>query len=87
MAQRAVDLETRLLEMIQQYYYAEEPPYLAGGTLHIVLDDCNVRDVDLDSCEWFACEEGDVSAQLIVGELRKLTVEERDKIVRELCKR
>lgn len=58
-------------------YYVNNP---SGGSLHIVLDDGNTEDSNLDFCILYALEEGDYSAVVIGGFLLAMTEDEREEL-------
>ncbi len=73
----------------------ELPNCAVGGPLHIVTDDLNVRDSDLDFCEaeladHWSIQRSEPSDQeriravcrALIGELRKLTLRQRLKALR-----
>jgi len=71
----------KCLELARAYYAAGN---LAGGVLHIVLDDGNVEDAHIDFCEELARDEAAQSkmALEIIALLRKMSMAERLRLYR-----
>lgn len=75
------DLDPRLVAAMDdlQGYYSVKP---AWGAVHIVLDDGNVSDADVDFCIQWAKENDDVWGQEIAELLRQVSPEQRMKLHR-----
>lgn len=67
-----------LMELVWDYYDGHP----SGGSLHIVLDDGNTRDSDVDWCAGYACGKDDDAGMKIADELRLLTEKDRDYVYR-----
>lgn len=52
--------------------------HAAGGSLHIVLEDDNVSDQDVEYCRRFAQEQGDREGELLAQILLRMSEEERE---------
>ena len=57
--------------------YLETHP--AGGSLHIVLDDGNNSDKDIEFCIRWAMERGDIAGEFIGKRLLDVAYEDREK--------
>ncbi len=73
-----------VLPMARAYMY--EPGHGAGGSLHTVLGDCNVRDADVDFCARWAEEQGDADGVALARLLRRMSKTQRLKLT-SLCER
>lgn len=58
-------------------YYRQHP---AWGALHIVLDDGNVLDRDVEFCIKYAAENGDAEGERLARILLKMSVTQRAKL-------
>jgi len=70
MSFRTILVKDNLLEMISEYYAL--PGNEAGGPCHIVLDDFNVRDRNLEFCLKACKEENDLMGIAIIENLMLL---------------
>ena len=61
-------------------YYADDNP--CGGTLHILFDDGNFRDSDVEHCITYALEKEDLNGFMLAMAFRGLTVDERAEVLR-----
>lgn len=68
-----------LLSLIKDYYITDG----AGGTCHIILDDGNYRNCDVEACLRYSKEENDFWGETIATLLLDFTEEEREEIVEE----
>ena len=71
-----------VMPMVRAYY--AEPENVCGGSLHIVLDDCNVRDSDVEFCIEYAKERGDRAGVLLGEILRRMSKTQRLKIAQKI---
>lgn len=62
--------------------YVAKPENSVGGSLHIVLDDLNCDDADVEWCERFALEQGDEEGARLARVLRSMSYTQRMKIAR-----
>ena len=69
-----------MLPVLKQYY--ELPGNSVGGSLHIVLEDGNVKNKHVDSCIEDAHECGDMAGYYIGKLLRLMSFTQRTKIIR-----
>lgn len=69
-----------IIQKAKAYY--KKPGNSVGGRLHIVLDDGNIRDSDIEWCINYAKEQNDVDAVEIGNLLLKASKTERRKIIR-----
>jgi len=60
--------------------YRDKPENSVGGSLHIVLEDCNVKDSDVLSCRQDAVERGDTDGVALADILLKMSKTQRSKI-------
>lgn len=67
-----------VLPIVKEYY--SKPGNGAGGSLHIVLDDFNVRDSDVLFCLNYAKERNDTDGVSIAELLIKMSKTQRKKI-------
>jgi hypothetical protein len=67
-----------VLPLVREYY-AE---HMAGGTLHIVLDDGNVDDSDVQFCLEYAQREGDEAGVRLAAILLRMSKTQRLKLYR-----
>jgi hypothetical protein len=75
----APGVEAILSALILAYY--EKPENVVGGNLHIVLDDFNIRDGDIDFCLKQAEDNGDGDGVLIARLLLALSPDARRRVV------
>ena len=57
--------------------YHNRPENAAWGSLHIVLDDGNVRDSDVEFCIGWAADRGDVEGEVLARILRTMSKTQR----------
>lgn len=69
----------QLIEAAKAYYLM--PGNAAGGSLHIVLDDCNIEDNDIKWCIDYANFNGDNEGVLLAKMLLKASLDQRRKLV------
>jgi hypothetical protein len=69
-----------LLERYAEYMSRDEN--IVGGSLHIMTDDGNLKDSDVDFCMKHAEEVGDTDGAWIAKEMLKLSESQRDKLIR-----
>lgn len=62
--------------------YVRRPGNVAGGCLHIVLDDFNTTDQDLRFCLDYAREHDDPDGEALAWAMLALSVPERDAVAR-----
>lgn len=67
-----------VLPIVRAYY--AKPGNLAGGSLHIVLDDGNVGDDCVEFCEKEATERGDDDGVALARILRRMSKTQRHKL-------
>lgn len=67
-----------VLPLIQDYY--AKPENGVGGSLHIVLEDCNVSDDDVESCIKWAINEGDEEGERLARILLRMSKTQRRKL-------
>ena len=63
--------------------YVAKPENATGGSLHIVLEDDNVDDDNVEFCEGWAEREGDKDGVKLARALRLMTKTQRSKIARK----
>lgn len=66
-----------LQKLIERYDAADD----GGGPLHIVLEDCNVRDDDLEYSHVRACEEANELARIIAAAMFRRAPDERRQLM------
>ena len=77
----AVDaLIPRLLD-----YYRAEVRNACGGSLHIVVDDGNLGDADIEFCRREASAADDVAGVELADALQLLSIDERDELFNRYC--
>ena len=64
-------------------YYAVNP---CGGNLHIVLDDGNLRNSDLQWCAGYACGQADELGNDIANLMLTMTMKQRKRVYRNYAK-
>ena len=62
--------------------YLSKRENTCGGSLHIVLDDGNIKDSDITFCRGYAEDKGDSEGVILCDLLIKLTKTQRRKLVR-----
>ena len=67
-----------VMPLVREYY--SNPENACGGSLHIVLDDGNVKDDDVLFCLEYAKEKGDVDGIKLAGILLHMSKTQRNKI-------
>ncbi len=67
-------------EAMSEYY--SMPNNGAGGRLHLVLDDLNVRNSDLEFCEKLCLKEGDWLGLKIIEFLQMFPEQDRKRLIR-----
>ena len=67
-----------VLPLVRAYY--AKPGNLAGGSLHILLDDGNVDDSSVEFCEKVAVERGDEDGVALARILRRMSKTQRKKL-------
>lgn len=65
-----------VLALCQAYANENE----CGGNLHIILDDGNLENCNLDWCSGYCCAKGDQNGQDICNFLRFMKMEDRERI-------
>lgn len=67
------------IELVERFaaYFRENP---AWGSLHVVLDDKNLKDVDVDYCIEYAIQKGDREGEQLGIILRQMTKSQRFRI-------
>lgn len=73
-----------VLKTVREYY--SKPGNEAGGSLHVVLDDGNVRDSDVLFCISYAKEAGDTDGKSLAEILFKMSKTQRMKIYKNYSK-
>lgn len=66
--------------MLRDYY--EMPGHTNGGAVHIVIEDDNVHDDDVEHCYEYAREEGDGAGMAVALALLQLSRTQRLKVAR-----
>lgn len=66
------------LPLVRRYYAL--PGNSAGGSLHVVLEDCNVDDRSIDVCNWWAVRHKDHAGQALALVLRRMSKTQRRKL-------
>lgn len=61
-------------------YYTWDLGHRAGGSLHIVLEDQNLRDSDVRFCLWWAVEHGDLPGFMLALLLLQMSQTQREKV-------
>lgn len=69
-----------VLPLVQAYYAKEGNS--VGGSLHIVLSDCNVSDDDVEFCRKGALERGDEDGVCLAELLARMSKTQRLKLAR-----
>lgn len=69
--------DEELQRLIEEYDAVSD----GGDPLHIVLEDCNVRDVDLEYCHVSACSLGNDLARRIVAAMYRREPDERRRLM------
>lgn len=69
-----------LVTHIMAYY--QRPDCGVGGALHIVLEDGNVDNADVDFCIQYAREQGDAEGERLALILRQMSRTQRTKLYR-----
>lgn len=69
-----------VLPLVNWWY--RQPGNSCGGTLHIVLDDCNVDDEDVQFCVDVAHERGNWDGVVLAGMLLQMSPTQRRKLHR-----
>ena len=74
-----MDAKPTIPDVIDRFraYHAE---HLTWGSLHIVLDDGNVRDSDVAFCEQWAREHGDEEGEALARILAQMSKTQREKL-------
>ena len=72
-----------VLPLVKQYY--SRPMNGTGGNLHIVLEDGNVEDHDVEFCKKQCLERNDEEGIVIVELLLKMSKTQRKKIYAQSC--
>ena len=67
-----------ILPLIQAYY--QKPGNCNGGSLHIVLEDCNLKDSDVQFCIDYAKEKGDADGMALAEKLLLMSKTQRKKL-------
>lgn len=62
--------------------YVSKSENLAGGSLHIILDDGNVRDCDITFCLTYALTKGDLDGAVLALVLLSMSHTQRRKVCR-----
>ena len=62
--------------------YRQKPGNALGGSLHIIVDDGNLADNDVEFCRGWARECGDVEGERLAEALLRMSVTQRRKIYR-----
>lgn len=71
-----------VLPLIKEYL--KRPENVVGGNLHIVLDDGNITNGNIEFCHRQAAQHGDTTGMEIAKNLLMMSMTQRKKIV-ELC--
>ena len=69
-----------VLPLIRAYY--TKPENAVGGSLHIVLEDGNVSDGNVESCLEYAREHNDRDGEALAGLLLQMSKTQRRKLYR-----
>lgn len=68
-------------DVVQQFAtYYQMPGNGVWGSLHCVLDDCNVRNCDVEEAKAWAAERGDVEGERLADILAKMSRTQRLKL-------
>lgn len=71
---------TEVYPLVDHYHFHTDPNNCVGGSLHIVLDDGNVEDGNVDFCIKWASEQGDELGLLLACVLRLCSRTQRSKV-------
>ncbi len=71
-----------VIKLAKEYIAKER--FSAGGSLHIVLSDYNIRDSDLAFCSGVACANNDAEGQDIANLMLAMNMEQREKLLEGL---
>lgn len=73
-------LKLKSWRWIVPYLWAYYQQNAAGGSLHVVTDDGNTRDCDVDFCIRYAVEHDDLAGLWIAIRLREMPEQQREKL-------